>query len=170
MALGVAWIAMFGGMALLVATSALRYDGAVTDHPVTATFGLEPDRTTRPSTVPPRSSAAPTVTPRTAQPSAAMTPATVSDPLLVVAGVATWFHSPAGVSAAGPALRAALGPDWRGERVTVCAGARCVDVVLGDWCACGDRPSGPTVIDLHAPDFAALAPLSRGVVPVEVWR
>ena len=88
----------------------------------------------------------------------------------VLRGVATWFDSPAGVSAAGPALRAALGSGWRGRTVTVCAGERCVETVLGDWCACGDRPGGPTVIDLHAPIFAALAPLSRGVIAVTVQR
>jgi hypothetical protein len=83
-------------------------------------------------------------------------------------GIATWFNSPAGVSAAGPDLRAALGPGWRGTTVTVCAGDRCVATVLGDWCACGPRPGGPTVIDLHADIFARLARLSRGVLPIEV--
>jgi hypothetical protein len=88
----------------------------------------------------------------------------------VVSGVATYFASPSGVSAAGPALRAALGPGWRGTRVTVCAGVRCVVTVLGDWCACGPRPGGPTVIDLDDNVFAALAPLSRGVIRVTVAR
>ena len=114
------------------------------------------------------SSPEPTGTPRIAKPSAVlMAPAAVDVPVIAV-GVATWFDSPAGVSAAGPALRAALGPGWRGQTVTVCAGERCVETVLGDWCACGDRPGGPTVIDLHTPVFAALAPLSRGVIRVEV--
>jgi hypothetical protein len=121
------------------------------------------------------SSPQPTSSPRTAKPSAAlMAPAAVAQPgrsrvpAGTVAGVATWFDSPSGVSAAGPALRAALGPGWRGQTVTVCAGDRCVETVLGDWCACGDRPGGPTVIDLHAPVFAALAPLSRGVIRVVI--
>lgn len=83
-------------------------------------------------------------------------------------GIATWFDSPAGVSAAGPNLRAALGPGWRGTTVTVCVGDRCVVTVLGDWCACGPRPGGPTVIDLDAYLFARLAPLPTGVLPIEV--
>jgi hypothetical protein len=95
-----------------------------------------------------------------------MAPAAVGD--VPVAGVATWFRSPAGVSAAGPVLRAALGPGWRGQTVTVCSGDRCVETVLGDWCACGPRPGGPTVIDLDTPVFAALAPLSRGVIRVVI--
>ena len=80
-----------------------------------------------------------------------------------VAGTASWFRSPRGVSAAGPALRTALGPGWRGRQVSVCAGPACITVVLGDWCACSRR-----VIDLDDNQFARLAPLSRGVVEVSV--
>jgi len=79
-------------------------------------------------------------------------------------GSSTWFRSPAGVSAAGPTLRDALGPGWRGQRVRVCYEGRCVVTVLGDWCAC----PGGRVIDLAAPLFARLAPLSRGVLKVKV--
>ena len=89
-----------------------------------------------------------------------------------LSGVATWFRSPAGVSAAGPALRRALGPGWRGTSVAVCVTgdgpARCVETVVSDWCACGDRPGGPTVIDLDDNAFADLAPLGAGVLAVEV--
>ena len=88
-----------------------------------------------------------------------------------ISGLGTWFRSPSGVSAAGPALRAALGPDWRGTVVTVTANGRSVRTQLGDWCACADRPGGPTVIDLDDDAFARLAPLSLGVIPVTVtWR
>ena len=88
-----------------------------------------------------------------------------------ISGVGTWFRSPSGVSAAGPALRAALGPDWRGTVVTVTANGRSVRTPLGDWCACADRPGGPTVIDLDDDAFARLAPLPLGVIPVTVtWR
>jgi hypothetical protein len=80
-----------------------------------------------------------------------------------ISGIASWFRSPAGVSAAGPALRTALGPGWRGRQVAVCAGQHCTTVVLGDWCACSGR-----VIDLDDNQFAQLAPLSRGVVEVSV--
>ena len=93
-------------------------------------------------------------------------PASTTEPRTSIAlrGTATWFRSPSGVSAAGPALRAALGPGWRGTRVKVCHGGRCLWTVLGDWCLCRDD----RVIDLHAPLFARLAPLSRGVLEVTV--
>jgi hypothetical protein len=77
-------------------------------------------------------------------------------------GTATWFRSPAGVSAAGPDLRAALGPGWRGTSVRVCSSSACVVTVLGDTMA-ADR-----LIDLHRPLFARLAPLSVGVLRVLV--
>jgi len=78
-----------------------------------------------------------------------------------IKGTATWFDSPAGVSAAGPALRRAL-PGWRGQMVLVC-GDRCARTVLGDWMA-ADK-----LIDLHAPVFQAVCgPLSRGVCRVTV--
>jgi hypothetical protein len=74
-------------------------------------------------------------------------------------GTATWFRSPAGVSAAGPALRAAL-PGWRGTSVRVCHADRCIVTVLGDFMR-ADR-----LIDLDDDAFAALAPLSVGVLAV----
>jgi hypothetical protein len=72
--------------------------------------------------------------------------------------------SPIGVSAAGPALRAALGGSWRGVRVTVCAVGRCAVTVLGDFCQC----YGSRAIDLDRAIFAAIAPLSQGIVKVSV--
>jgi hypothetical protein len=44
----------------------------------------------------------------------------------------------------------------------------CVHVVLSDWCACADRPGGPTLVDLDWRSFRQLMPLSRGVVTIEV--
>ena len=89
-----------------------------------------------------------------------------------IRGVGTWYRYVPGGAAAGPALRAALGPGWRGMTVAVCVtdgGAMaCVRVRLTDWCACRDRPGGPTLVDLDAGAFAALMPLSRGIVTVEV--
>ena len=88
-----------------------------------------------------------------------------------VSGLATYYcctrgyGSGAYVAAAGPALR--IG-DWRGRRVRVCSGGRCITVTLVDWCACGRRHGEPTVIDLHPGAFSALAPLSRGVIWVTV--
>jgi hypothetical protein len=84
---------------------------------------------------------------------------------LVARGVATWYRYVPGHAAAGPALRAALGPRWRGKTVRVCDRAgRCVSAVLSDWCACG----GDRVIDLDRRLFARLAAPSRGLVKVTV--
>lgn len=83
-------------------------------------------------------------------------------------GVATWYADGPGLyAAAGPALRHG---DWRGSIVRVCAGDRCVDATLRDWCACGDRRGVPTLLDLSPAAFRRLAPLSRGVVAVTVHR
>ena len=81
-------------------------------------------------------------------------------------GLATWYDD-------GPGLYAAAGPDlrhgdWRGSFVTVTSGSRSVTVQLTDWCACGDRNGRPTLLDLSASAFRRLAPLSRGVIAVEV--
>ena len=93
--------------------------------------------------------------PETAHMPAAAVPAAAG----TISGIATWFRSPQGVSAAGPSLRAAL-PGWRGAHVRVCHDERCVVTVLGDTMA-ADR-----LVDLDAPLFARLAPLSAGVLAV----
>jgi rare lipoprotein A (peptidoglycan hydrolase) len=81
------------------------------------------------------------------------------------AGLATWYDDGPGLyAAAGPLLRHG---DWRGSFVRVCAG-KCVTVQLTDWCACGDRGGQPTLLDLSASAFKRLAPLSKGIVAVEV--
>jgi hypothetical protein len=77
-------------------------------------------------------------------------------------GIASWFRSPSNVSAAGPRLRAALGPAWRGVHVRVTAGSRSVVVMLGDFMR-ADR-----LIDLDYRDFQQLAPLSVGVLRVTI--
>lgn len=87
---------------------------------------------------------------------------TKPDTALPLSGIASWFRSPINVSAAGPQLRERY-PDWRGMRVTVCLNDACIETVLGDWCACPKR-----LIDLDDGVFAGLAPLSRGLVRVEV--
>ena len=80
-----------------------------------------------------------------------------------LSGTATWFRSPAGVSAAGPALRAAVGPGWRGQRVTVVGPAGTARTVLGDWMR-ADK-----LIDLDDNVFRAVCgPLSKGVCRVSV--
>ncbi len=82
-------------------------------------------------------------------------------------GVASWYAAPRGTAAAGPALRAALGPSWRGTRVSVASGGSVVSVTLADWCLC--RVGGSErLVDLPAGDFAALAPLGLGLAAAEV--
>jgi hypothetical protein len=83
-----------------------------------------------------------------------------------VTGIASWYAYIPGGAAAGPALRTALGPGWRGMSVAVCrtnGGAMaCVRVTLSDFMR-ADR-----LIDLDSRSFAALAPLSQGIVKVSV--
>jgi hypothetical protein len=84
-----------------------------------------------------------------------------------LAGVATWWDSfgHGMYAAAGPKLRALLGPGYVGEWVTACSGGRCVRVKLITSCAC--QPD-TRLIDLSADAFSQLAPLSVGVIPIEV--
>lgn len=87
----------------------------------------------------------------------------------MLGGVATYYDYHQGQAAAGPALRDALGPDWRGQTVTVCGtNGACVRVKLTDWCACGDRNGRDTLIDLDVRDFGKLALPSMGVIDVTV--
>lgn len=84
----------------------------------------------------------------------------------LIGGQATWYDAPSRTdAAAGPDLRF---DGWRGSWVRVTSGERSVTVKLTDWCACGDRNGKPTVIDLDDEAFADLAPLSDGVITVEV--
>lgn len=87
-------------------------------------------------------------------------------------GYATWFATGRSglYAAAGPALRKAIGPGWRGSHVLVARyGTRKgIEVVLNDWCACGPRNGMSTLLDLSDEAFRALAPLSRGVIRVAV--
>jgi hypothetical protein len=62
--------------------------------------------------------------------------------------------------AAGPSLRRALGPGWRGTAVRVTWRGHSAWLWLIDWCRC---PNG-RVVDAYADVFAKLAPLSRGVL------
>ena len=84
------------------------------------------------------------------------------DAATVASGTATWYRYVPGGAAAGPRLRSALGPAWRGRLVTVRANGRSVRVKLSDY-----MPSG-RLIDLDAASFAVLAPLSAGVLRVTV--
>jgi len=82
-----------------------------------------------------------------------------------IEGVATWHATGRDglFAAAGPRLRSALGPGWRGDSVKVCA-AICLWVVLNDYCRCSEA----RVIDLSDEAFSKLAPLRRGVIAVTV--
>lgn len=125
----------------------------------------------------PGRSGAPLVPVDTPSPSAVTATVTGEAPAASLRGIATWYclsgrspctaGHPAGGSfaAAGPALRAFLGPDWRGSFVTVTAGARSVRVQLVDACLCPDG----RVIDLYSSVVRALGlSLSSGVYRVTV--
>jgi rare lipoprotein A (peptidoglycan hydrolase) len=88
-------------------------------------------------------------------------------------GLATWYDAPSKQdAAAGPVLRKALGPGWRGSWVRVThvsdGTVQTVTVVLSDFCACGPRHGQPTLLDLDDQAFADLAPIGAGVVTVRV--
>lgn len=88
----------------------------------------------------------------------------------LVGGKATWYDDGPGLyGAAGPVLREALGgdPAFRGQTVRVCAD-ECVLVRLTDWCLCSERGGVPTIIDLSPDAFRKLAPLSVGVITVQI--
>jgi len=108
---------------------------------------------------------APTATPTPApKPTAGRQPALVP-PQYALRGTAVWYDYRVGHAAAGPLLRRALGAGWRGSTVSVCSGARCIRVVLSDWCACA---GGRRLVDLDRRSFAKLADPSRGTLPVVV--
>jgi hypothetical protein len=120
-------------------------------------IGVQAGRDRKPSQ-PARSTPSPSVR---AVPSVA--PVRAEVPTASVTGIASWFASPIGVSAAGPALRAALGAGWRGTRVRVTGPAGSAWTVLGDWMA-ADR-----LVDLDVSVFPLVCgPLSRGICPVTV--
>lgn len=91
----------------------------------------------------------------------------VAEAKVAIRGVATWYDYVPGGAAAGPALRRALGPHWRGTWVRACTTTRCVRVQLTDWCSCY-QDHKPRLIDLDVRSFARLAPTWRGVVMVTV--
>ena len=87
----------------------------------------------------------------------------------LLSGIATWHATgrDGAYAAAGPLLREALGRGWRGTRVLVCSGGRCVRVTLNDVCWC---PKGRRLVDLSDEAFARLASLSRGVIAIDIRR
>lgn len=134
---------------------------------------LGPDEAPRAESPTPTPTPSPTASPR---PKPRTTPRPQPEPVVSletshsVGGTATWYaawymHTGDLVGAAGPLIRVG---DWRGRTVQVCSGSSCVNVRLVDWCACGDRGSLPTLIDLSPAAFSALASQSRGVIRVKV--
>ena len=85
----------------------------------------------------------------------------------LTAGVATMTDT--SCAAAGPALRNALGTNWRGTAVRVWYGKQHADTTLCDWCACRGRPGGPTVADLPPWMFRRFG-VAPGVIPVRIER
>lgn len=82
-------------------------------------------------------------------------------------GVASWLVAPSGTGAAGPALRRALGADWRGMRVRVTGPAGSTVVRLTDFCGC----PGGRIIDLARSSVLALGlNPARGLYRVTVVR
>lgn len=99
------------------------------------------------------------------RPASVETPGTARPSRGHLQGTATWYRWRPGEAAAGPALRAFLGPSWRGSVVTVRAGSRAVRVRLTDWCECG----AGRIVDLDVRTFSRLVQPSRGILRVEVY-
>jgi hypothetical protein len=102
----------------------------------------------------------------TARPKVTPAPSPASHLVLAVVeakGWATWQPGSALWASPGAIVRG-----WHVGHVRVCAGSRCIDVLLDGWCACGERHGSPTLLDLSAAAFERLAPLSVGVIHVEV--
>ena len=125
---------------------------------------LSPAPSPAPATLAPSARAVPRLASVRSHASATVEAASGSAPAAAtVTGTASWFRSPAGVSAAGPGLRAALGEGWRGTRVTVTGPAGSAVVTLGDWMR-RDR-----LIDLDAPVFVRVCgALALGICRVTV--
>ena len=104
----------------------------------------------------------------TAKPSAAATNLVSVSREPAPRGVASWYSARPGTAAAGPALREALGPDYLGQSVRVCAGSRCIEVRIVTSCQCYRGEPGERLIDLSRSAFSRLADPSVGLVRVTV--
>ena len=94
-------------------------------------------------------------------------PCCIVPPTGGIKGQATWFASLGSwlYGAAGPRLRAAIGPGYLGHLVRVCSASRCVSVRLVTSCAC--QPD-TRLVDLSLLAFSRLAAPSRGIVEVSI--
>ena len=130
------------------------------DHPGASATDPEPGRIML-SAVPPRSSARPTPKPRTAQPSAAMTPAMNALP---VAGVASTY---------GPGWDGWLAlPEGPGVRVRICGAGGCLVRTSTDAGPSLAMQRAGRIVDLDVPTFEAVCgvPWTRGLCRVTVQR
>ena len=129
-------------------------------------LGTSHDRPTASST--PQSSPSPATTPRSATPSPRPTRAPRIYFGASATGSASFYAYVPGGAAAAARLRDAIGPNWRGRRVTVWYGGRHVTVVLSDY----ESSLIPgRLIDLNEASFAQLVGpgwYQRGRVTVEV--
>jgi hypothetical protein len=77
----------------------------------------------------------------------------------LIGGWATYYATCAECAAAGPLLREALGPRWKGSWITVVSDHGRALVRLETSCACRDRHGQPTVIDVSIEAFDELSPI-----------
>ena len=90
----------------------------------------------------------------------------IGDTAGALKGQATWYNDGPGLyGAAGPKLRALLGPGYLHRYVRVCSRGVCVVVrlITSCWCVPNTR-----LVDLSPEAFSRLAPLGAGVISVEV--
>jgi hypothetical protein len=93
-----------------------------------------------------------------------------------VSGRASWHATGRDglFAAAGPALRSALGPGWRGAKVSVCRmDGFCLSITLNDFCRC-DTAEPYKLLDLSIQAFRLFDPrggngtTDPGIIEVEV--
>jgi len=148
----------FGQIGVQPTTSPAAPSG--TPVPSLATFGTGPVPSDVASPKATRTRPAPTVKPRTAHPPGRY----------LTAGWATMTDT--ACAAAGAGVRLAFkhaGLAWRGQPVRVWYGKQHADTTLCDWCACGDRHGGPTVLDLPPWMWASFGK-DPGVIWIRVER
>jgi hypothetical protein len=94
----------------------------------------------------------------------------------LISGRASWHATGRDglFAAAGPALRSALGPGWRGAKVSVCRmDGFCLSITLNDFCRC-DTAEPYKLLDLSIQAFRLFDPrggngtTDPGVIEVEV--
>lgn len=156
------WFIYLGSI-VLSAVLAMAVFAAPITRPECAVSASDPSGPTRKTLLPPE----PTPQEWAVIPPAVSTPQATTTTTKQLKGLASWFWTTPGHAAAGPKLRALLGPHWRGHKVEVCA-TRCITVILDDWCQCYRNTKSERVIDLSGADFKALAPLSRGILKVSI--